>query len=237
MPSTVWIWSLKLLRPYAVLVHLNPIKSIEWHPTISDLLMIQCTGDSDSTNNIIYLWNAAWKQPKAIHIPMEKVTGSSWAKWVLTKAPGRNASTASSSSQPFTTSLEPRSHSPEKEVDRRPRLLFGDKDGFIIGYVEDEPIPEDVVEQDKMGERAEPKPMWSAVDWGHYASAQDVNRRGSGLLASQASAVPSPLLRMDNSKIMGTLPNLTEKDEDSLMSKNSDDTFEHRNRKNSVSVR
>ena len=57
MPSTVWIWSLKLLRPYAVLVHLNPVKYISWHPTISDLLLIQCAGQGGESGqgDVIYL--------------------------------------------------------------------------------------------------------------------------------------------------------------------------------------
>jgi len=242
MPSSLWIWSIKLLRPYAVLVHLNPIKSFTWHPSIPDLLMIQCERSGDDSidpSGVIYLWSSTWKEPRTIQVPMEKITGSNWAKWVVTPRPSRsnNSSVASSSPQPYNTSQTDRSQSPGDELDKRPMLLFGDREGFIVGYVEGEQVQEDEMEQDDMAESR----AWSNanIDWDYYSPSRDIPRRSLSS-ASQSSNLSIPGLRLlDVSKSRGGLGAVSEPTRiSSPIQQDSNDTFEYRvRRKHSVSVR
>ena len=232
MPNTVWIWSIKLLRPFAVLVHLSPVKAINWHPTIPDLLMIQCVAESsdDSTaspeQGMVYLWSKTWGKPRTVHIPMQKVTGNIWAKWVSTPPPSRsnNSSVASTSPQPFAGRIR-RSHSPTEEVDTRPMLLFGDREGFIVGYVEDEPVPDGDVEQDDG--RA-----WSNVDWDYYSTPNDAPKRtlSNGSVHSTLSIPPVGVRFTDNNNREDMAAAVSTK-------KEVDDNFEYRVRKQSVSIR
>jgi hypothetical protein len=234
MPSTVWIWSLKLLRPYAVLVHLNPIKSINWHPNIPDLLMIQCgpeNPDEAADPGMVYLWSTAWKQPRAIQVPMEKVTGAMWAKWVMTPSPSRsnNSSVASTSPQPYTGRID-RSHSPQEDTDKRPMLLFGDKEGFLVGYVEDEPVPDASEKEDQYDQRT-----WQTanVDWDYYTPSDLLPKR----TLSRGGGVQIPGIRLEGAKhtrtgsggvgVEGIREQKTEQQ---------DATFEYRVRKHSVTV-
>jgi len=238
MPSSLWIWSIKLLRPYAVLVHLNPIKSFTWHPSIPDLLMIQCEnageGSLDSTG-VVYLWSSTWKEPRTIQVPMEKITGSNWAKWVVTPRPSRsnNSSVASTSPQPYNGRID-RSHSPGDEVDKRPMLLFGDREGFVVGYVEDEQLQEDEMEQDDM---TESRP-WanSNIDWDYYSPSRDIPKRTPSS-ASHCSNLSIPGSRLfDISKSRGGLGAVSEPARNSQQ--DADETFEYRvSRKHTVSVR
>ncbi|KAI5856912.1 hypothetical protein BZA05DRAFT_161638 [Tricharina praecox] len=240
MPSSLWIWSIKLLRPYAVLVHLNPIKSFTWHPSIPDLLMIQCENagdDSVDSSGVVYLWSSTWKEPRTIQVPMEKITGSNWAKWVVTPRPSRsnNSSVASSSPQPYNGRID-RSHSPGDEVDKRPMILFGDREGFIVGYVEDEQVQEDVMEQDDMENRG-----WanSNIDWDYYSPSRDIPKRSLSS-ASQSSNLSIPGARLfDVNKSRGGLGAVSEPARNSSpMQQDADDTFDYRvRRKHSVSVR
>ena len=178
MPGTVWIWSLKLLRPYAVLVHLSPVKSISWHPTISDLLMIQCTGESgdQASGGVVNLWSSGWKQPRIIPVPLGKLSGSVTVKWVLTTAPPAHGTSSTGSTVPaFTGSVaDRRSHSPEKE-EHRPMFLFGDKEKYLVGYVEDEAIPDEVEDLDMLTEEVDElvdnqNSSWGQVEWGRSSS-------------------------------------------------------------------
>lgn len=220
MPSTVWIWSLKLLRPYAVLVQLNPIRTISWHPTVPDLLMIQCASDStDPTSSkqpgVVYLWSATWRQPRAVVVPMDRTTGSSWAKWVLTNVSRASASssTVSTSPQPFLPVVDRRSNSPEKEAEKRAMLVFGDKEGFLVGYVDDEPVPEveDSTEAPADDGYAFPLPVnrpWDPVDWEIYSPSHELKRSDSR--TSQISRVSTPLQLSDMSKSRGGLGSVME---------------------------
>lgn len=179
MPTTVWIWSLKLLRPYAVLVHLTAVKSISWHPTIPDLLMILCANENESrSNGVVYLWSARWKQPRAVVTPIEKVSGNFWAKWMFTPGP-TNSATASNGTSGSSSSgsliSERRSRSPEKECDKKPMILYGDKDGFGVGIVEDDSVEDAaflgaVVEDDGTGFSTD-KRLWNPKDWAFTAPA------------------------------------------------------------------
>lgn len=237
MPSSLWIWSLKLLRPYAVLVHLNPIKSFTWHPSIPDLLMIQCAPDSGDDvpdpSGVVYLWSSSWKQPRAIRVPMEKVIGSTWAKWVVTPRPSRsqNSSIASTSPQPYTGRMDRRSNSPGDEMDKRPMILFGDREGYTVGYVEDEPVPQEEVEQDGRN--------WGGLDWDYYSPSRDIPKRTSSSASQNSNlSIPPGSRFYDISKSRGGLGAVSEPTiGTSSAQKEADDTFEyHIRRKQSVSV-
>lgn len=197
MPTTVWIWSLKLLRPYAVLVQLNPIRSISWHPTIPDLLMIQCAPSSDGSpaelskqQGVIYLWSAAWAQPRAVTVPMERLSGNTWARWILTAPPSNIASTPFSASVaspgPFVVGKP--SRSPNKMEDRKPMVMFGDKDSFVVGYVQNEPESEGAEGSvGAIGLEYQQKRPWDPVDWEYFAQTDKSPKRS----LSSASQVPS----------------------------------------------
>jgi hypothetical protein len=165
MPSTVWVWSIQLLQPYAVLVHLNAVKTMSWHPTIPELLLIQCEPNTPSDEDpspsqcgVVYLWSSAWTQPRTVLVPMEKFTGSMWAKWVLKTCTHQSdnsytRSTSLCSASPARSDHQCRrssSRKPDKVMDTRPMLFFGDKEGFMVGYVEEEPIlPNQEVEEEQ----------------------------------------------------------------------------------------
>jgi len=178
MPTTVWIWSLKLLKPYTVLVHLNPVKSIQWHPTIPDLLMILCTNDDDNRGHgVVYLWSSRWKQPRAVVTPIERVSGQFWAKWLYTPKPSNSATASNGTSGSSSTGslvCDRRSRSPEKECDKKPTIMFGDRDGFAMGYIEDEmadvsEIMGPITEDD--GYTTE-KRAWNPRDWAFSSPSQ-----------------------------------------------------------------
>lgn len=229
MPNTVWIWSLKLLRPYAVLVHHYPVKAIDWHPSIPELLLIQCISEPNlqqpSTKcNSVYLWSSSWNQPRAVQVPMDSITGSLWAKWIHTTAPSRcnSSSTISTSPLPFASGGDLRSHSPEKEqIERRATLLIGDKEGFVVGYVEEEPVPEELEpESIKDGggaarERQEHQP-WRPVDWTAYSPSNESAKQHS---AANKLHYPEEGNGRRNSK-------LGRVDEKSTPTQTSDKTFE-----------
>ncbi|KAG0126983.1 hypothetical protein HOY82DRAFT_90218 [Tuber indicum] len=182
MPTTVWIWSLKLLRPYAVLVQLNPIRSISWHPTIPDLLMIQCapSGDGNSAEpskeqGVVYLWSAAWAQPRAVAVPMERLSGNTWARWILTAPPSNTVSApfSASTTSPGPLIMERRSRSPDKMEDKKPMVMFGDRDGFVVGHVQDEPESEDAGRSvDGVEVECQQKRQWDPTDWECFAQAE-----------------------------------------------------------------
>lgn len=54
-PTTVWIWDLRSLQPRTIFILHSPVKALQWHPTSSSHLLIQCTHDSPT----LYLYTAA----------------------------------------------------------------------------------------------------------------------------------------------------------------------------------
>ena len=81
-PSTLWIWSVKSKAPVAVLVHHAAIRTIHWHPTITDLILIHCALDSP----IAHLWSSTWETPKILDVTLDKNGGRMEASWLFTEA-------------------------------------------------------------------------------------------------------------------------------------------------------
>ncbi|KAH7080890.1 hypothetical protein FB567DRAFT_115057 [Paraphoma chrysanthemicola] len=53
-PSTVWIWDLRSLKPWTILIHFSPVKSLQWHPHDPLRLLIQTNHDSPT----VYIYTA-----------------------------------------------------------------------------------------------------------------------------------------------------------------------------------
>lgn len=261
MPSTVWIWSLKLLRPYAVLVHLNPVKSIDWHPTIPELLMVQCAPDDKDKDGagagmMVYLWSTTWKQPRAVHAPLGPTTaGTPWAQWVRTPPPSRSTSSsvASTSPQPYTGRIT-RSHSPQEEFDKRPMILFGDRETCVVGHIEDELIPdveehmgggEGVAKDTANGDTAAAAAAatathnttpsenrhWSTVDWDYCSLPK---RTPSS--ASRSSNLSLPTVHLHHGVVVSGSGGGSLESGSSEPNKECEDTFEYYVHKPGVSV-
>ncbi|KAF2104587.1 WD40 repeat-like protein [Rhizodiscina lignyota] len=94
-PTAVWIWDLTTLTSRTILLQHSPIKKITWHPTRSDLLLIQCQHDDP----VIYLWSAAMDAPMALSVPFERPFTKIEVNWLPTshdRKPGLIASNNSS---------------------------------------------------------------------------------------------------------------------------------------------
>ena len=78
-PSTVWIWNLRSLTLMTVLIHHHPVKSLQWHPTQPDLLLIHCSTDDP----VIHLIGSDWPAPHILKIPLDKPGGKTEATWLL----------------------------------------------------------------------------------------------------------------------------------------------------------
>ncbi|KAI9842702.1 MAG: hypothetical protein M1837_006987 [Sclerophora amabilis] len=118
MPTTVWIWSLKLLTPCALVIHHSAVKSVEWHPTTPGLLLTQCVNQE----GVIYLWREGWDAPQVVKTPLEKLVGKSRAVWIV------------DSKQPDSSS-EPDPSSFSSDVAKRSPLFFlGDTMQYVLGH-------------------------------------------------------------------------------------------------------
>ncbi|ORY78250.1 hypothetical protein BCR37DRAFT_388968 [Protomyces lactucae-debilis] len=69
MPTTLWIWSLAEMIPLALLVQLNAVKTVRWHPDESGLLVFSCQATDKTSNNSVYLWCCDWDTPRIVEIP------------------------------------------------------------------------------------------------------------------------------------------------------------------------
>jgi hypothetical protein len=81
-PTTVWIWDLKKLSAAAVLIQHSPIKQLLWHPTVSSLLLIQCSHDEPT----FYFYDSLNAIPYTTTVPFQKSSGRLELKWLLTPA-------------------------------------------------------------------------------------------------------------------------------------------------------
>lgn len=82
-PTTVWIWDFwnsNRPRAKAVLIQHSPVKSMSWHPTNGNLLLIQCTHD-DST---VYLYDDEQGSAYVVPLPLLRTSGKLEAKWMHT---------------------------------------------------------------------------------------------------------------------------------------------------------
>lgn len=77
-PTTIWIWHLKSMSAAAVLIHHLPIKRIQWHPLINDLLLIH----SSVTEPVIHLWKDSWEVPKVISLHLDRRSKKMEASWL-----------------------------------------------------------------------------------------------------------------------------------------------------------
>lgn len=80
-PSTLWIWSMSSPIPIAVLVHHAAIRSVHWHPTISDLLLVHCA----LKNPVVYLWKRTWETPNILNLHLDRIGGRMEACWLFSE--------------------------------------------------------------------------------------------------------------------------------------------------------
>lgn len=83
VPTTVWVWDLAKLTPRAIFIHHAPVKHFSWHPTVPDLLLIQCAQE----HPIVYLWGATEDPPQILHVPLHRGSGRFESRW-LDSTPG-----------------------------------------------------------------------------------------------------------------------------------------------------
>ena len=81
-PSTLWIWSMTSQTPIAVLIHHAAIRSIHWHPTTADLLLIHCALE----NPVVHLWKSTWEMPVIREIYLDTIGGRMDTSWLFSKA-------------------------------------------------------------------------------------------------------------------------------------------------------
>lgn len=86
-PTTLWIWDLKSISPKTVLIQHAPIKSVSWHPTLPNMLLIHCVQDEQ----FLYLWNSTESQPLVAPLSFAKSQGRVDATWIETASGKRPA--------------------------------------------------------------------------------------------------------------------------------------------------
>ena len=79
VPTTVWIWSLQSGIAIAILIHHSPVKHIAWHPTESDLLLVQCAISVPWA----HLWKSSWEAPRIARLSLGRTAGKLEAGWLL----------------------------------------------------------------------------------------------------------------------------------------------------------
>ncbi|EKG12437.1 hypothetical protein MPH_10554 [Macrophomina phaseolina MS6] len=85
MPTCVWLWDLMKLAARTVLIQHAPVKSLQWHPSIPTLLLIQCAQD----DAVIYLWDAEKQGARILKAPLDKSAGKLEARWLQANADRR----------------------------------------------------------------------------------------------------------------------------------------------------
>lgn len=63
----------------ATLIHHSPVKQVEWHPQIADMLLIHCAVPEP----VVHIWRESWVAPTALTLPLERAaaagrTGVTW---------------------------------------------------------------------------------------------------------------------------------------------------------------
>ncbi|OMP82944.1 WD repeat-containing protein WRAP73 [Diplodia seriata] len=78
MPTCVWLWDLTGLTARTVLIQHAPVKSLYWHSSIPNLLLIQCAQD----DTVIYLWDLEKEGARVVDVPFERSMGKLEARWL-----------------------------------------------------------------------------------------------------------------------------------------------------------
>lgn len=85
-PGTVWIWDLVSSELRAVLIFHNPITHLAWHPTIRELLLVRCEGESYDA--LCFTWDPLSEGPRTVSfsnaLPEGHAAGKtqcSWTHW------------------------------------------------------------------------------------------------------------------------------------------------------------
>ncbi|KAL8827050.1 MAG: hypothetical protein Q9170_007167 [Blastenia crenularia] len=77
-PSTLCIYAPKSGQLLTTLIHHAPIKSIQWHPKLADLLFMQCVISGPT----VYVWRASWNTPKIFSLSMKAPFGQTRSWWL-----------------------------------------------------------------------------------------------------------------------------------------------------------
>lgn len=81
--STIWVWDLAAAELRAVLLFHADVSSIDWHPSIKELLLIRCTGEGSGA---AFLWDPISGGPQVLdlsdQVPGGQVTGRVHAEWL-----------------------------------------------------------------------------------------------------------------------------------------------------------
>lgn len=82
IPTTIWIWDLKKQTIASTLIHHSPVKQFQWHPSIPQLLVIQCAQEQP----LIYLWEGPGIVPSAWPVDFSRAAGKIEISWLNSEA-------------------------------------------------------------------------------------------------------------------------------------------------------
>jgi hypothetical protein len=92
MPTSVWIWSITSLKPVAVLIQHSPVKTLAWHPSDSNLLLVTCLTETP----LVYQWSQDWESPRIAFAPVGSSSPKSSIRWLPTEEPDQTLLLATS---------------------------------------------------------------------------------------------------------------------------------------------
>ncbi len=82
MPSTVWVWSHDSRTAVACLIHHSPVRSVHWHPTFHNLIMLHCAVDQA----VVYVWKMSSNSPRVLPFHLDRTGGRLGDCWISTAA-------------------------------------------------------------------------------------------------------------------------------------------------------
>lgn len=87
-PTTVWIWSVLVGQLVATLIHHSPVKHVEWHPKINDMVLVHCAVPEP----VVHIWRKSWIAPKVLSLPLARATtaGKTGATWLQSTSSDNN---------------------------------------------------------------------------------------------------------------------------------------------------
>ncbi|KAI4256679.1 MAG: hypothetical protein L6R42_006084, partial [Xanthoria sp. 1 TBL-2021] len=79
-PSTLWIHSVdsRSGQTTTALIHHSPIKALFWHPTVTDLLLVQCA----IAEPTVHVWKGDWSEPRIWSLPLKAPIEKHKAAWL-----------------------------------------------------------------------------------------------------------------------------------------------------------